>query len=124
MMILDKIKFTYEKALNPKTKKFTPNHTIFDCKIVYNKKSYKFEYQCNAKFEMPTLERVIECLILDAESYDNSIDIADFANSFGYELDEARRIYKACEKTSKALYRIFTDTELTEINDDLYYCYE
>lgn len=122
MMILDKINFTYEEAVNPKSARFTPSHTIFDCKIVYNKKSYKFEYQCNAEFEVPTLERVIECLILDAESYDNSIDIADFANSFGYELDEARRIYKACEKTSKAIHRIFTDTEITEINDDLFYC--
>ena len=126
MMILDKIKFSYEEAENPKSKKFTPNHTIFSCKIGYNKKSYSFEYQCNAKYEMPTIERVMNCLMVDMESYDNSIDVADFANCFGYDndLDEARRIYSACEKESKALHRIFTDTELTEINDDLFYCFE
>jgi len=126
MMILNKIDFKYEEAKNPKSKKFTPNHTIFSCRISYNKKRYNFEYQCNTNFEMPTLERVINCLMLDAESYDNYIDVADFANSFGYDndLDEARRIYGACKKTSDALHRLFTDTELTEINDDLYYCAE
>lgn len=122
MMILDKINFAYEKAVNPKSKKFTSNHTIFDCKIVYNKKSYKFEYQCNTKHEMPNIERVMECLMLDMESYESCFDVADFALSFGYELEEARSIYEGCKKTTKALHRIFTDTELTEIDDDLYYC--
>ena len=122
MMILDKINFTYEVAENPKSARFTPNHTIFDCKIVYNKKSYKFEYQCNIKHEKPNIERVMDCLMVDMESYESCFDVADFALSFCYEIEEARRIYKACEKTAKALHRIFTDTELTEINDDLYYC--
>lgn len=122
MMILNKIKFTYEEAVNPKSARFTSNHTIFDCKIVYNKKSYKFEYQCNAKHEMPTIERVMDCLMLDMESYESCFDVADFMVSFGYELEEAKRIYKACEKTSKALHRIFTDDELGMIDDDLFYC--
>ena len=122
MMILNKIKFTYEEAVNPKSARFTPNHTIFDCKIVYNKKSYEFEYQCNAKHEMPTIERVMDCLMLDMESYESCFDVADFMVSFGYELEEAKRIYKGCEKTSKALHRIFTDDELGMIYDDLFYC--
>lgn len=122
MMILDKIDLDYKEAVNPKGKRFTPNHTIFDCVITYNKKSYKFEYQCNVNFEKPTVERVIDCLILDTISYDE-YDIAEFAKEFGYDdLAEAKRIYKACGKTSKAIHKMFTDTELTEINDDLFYC--
>lgn len=127
MMILDKIDFSYKEAVNPKNKKFTPNHTIFDCKITYNKKNYKFEYQCNAKFEMPTLERVMECLMLDMETYDTyfSYDMAELAKDYGYStVAEARSVYNACRKSSNGLHRLFTDTELTEINDDLYYCYE
>lgn len=118
--MLNKIKFIYEEAKNPKSERFIPNHTIFDCKIVYNKKSYKFEYQCNTKHEMPNIELVMDCLMLDMESYESCFDVADFALSFGYELEDARRIYKACEKTSKAIRRIFTDTEIAEINNDLY----
>ena len=122
MKILNKINFIYEESVNPKSERFTPNHTIFDCKIVYNKKSYKFEYQCNTEYEVPTIERVMDCLMLDMESYESCFDVADFALSFGYELEDARRIYKGCEKTAKAIHRIFTDAEITEINDDLYYC--
>lgn len=122
MMILDKINFIYEEAVNPKSARFTPKHTIFDCKIVYNKKSYKFEYQCNAGYEKPTIERVMECLMLDMDICDEYSDIKDFAKDFEYEFEDAKRIYKGCEKTSKAIHRIFTDTEIAEINDDLYYC--
>lgn len=122
MMILDKIDLDYKEAVNPKSKKFTPNHTIFDCVITYNKKSFKFEYQCNVEYEKPTIERVMECLILDMDICDEYSDIKDFAKDFGYEFEDAKRIYKICGKTSKAIHRMFTDTEITEINDDLYYC--
>lgn len=122
MMILDKIKFSYEEAENPKSKQFTSNHTIFAGKIIYNRKSYKFEYQCNTDYVMPKLDEVMNCLIGDMEAYDNALDLTSFANEFGYSVAEAKNIYKECGRTSKALHRMFTDTELTEIEDDLYYC--
>ena len=123
MEILDKIKFNYSESLNPKSKPFTKEHMIFNCRISYNRKYYSFEYQCNPNYEMPKLERVIECLITDTECFDNSKNFYDFALGLGYdsESEEAKRVYKACRKTSKAIHRLFEDYEISMLDEDIFY---
>lgn len=124
MEILNKIKFNYSEALNPKSKPFTREHTIFNCKISHNRKSYSFEYQCNPNYSEPKLDEVLECLITDMGCYECSRDIVDFAEELGYDPTsfECQKAYDGCKKESKALHRLFTDEELSLIQDDLYYC--
>lgn len=50
---------------------------------------------------------IIECLISDAEAYENCYNLADFQNEFGYENDkEAERVYYACKKQSERLHKL------------------
>lgn len=123
MEILDKIKFDYTEAIDSKSTPFTREHTIFKCKISYNRKSYTFEYQCNTNYELPEIERVLECLITDAECFDNSKDFYNFAIDLGYDpySEEAKRVYNGCKKTSKALHRLFEDYEISMLDEDIFY---
>lgn len=65
----------------------------------------------------------MECLLLDASSFENTTDILDFAEEFGYDsyLDIAkiRKIYKACERTYNRLHKIFTDAEIEELEKEI-----
>ena len=121
--MLDKIYFTYEESEN-QNELFTPYHTKFDCMIKYNGRQFSFPYQCNTAHSKPNIKDCIDCLLLDASGYENAIDIFDFANEFGYDMyDEdktkIRKVYKACERTSKRLHAIFTDAELDELEKEI-----
>ena len=113
--MLNKIKFTYKQADEQKNL-FTPNHTLFKCKIKIDGCQYTFNYQCNTEYKLPNLLDCMYAIITDMDTYDIATDMADFNSEFGY-LDD--KVYKACKKTSKALHRLFTDEELAEIGDEL-----
>lgn len=126
MEILKQIKVTTETSEN-QNNLFTPSHRKYDVVIKYNGKQYSSTYQCNAR-QTPNPKDIVECLLLDASAYDNAKDIEDFAKEFGYELydydcgdydKETKRIYKACEKTSKAIHRMFTDEEIETLYEEL-----
>lgn len=120
--MLEKIKFSYVVSEN-QTDLCTQYHERYDCKIKHNKKQYTFEYQCNPNADMkPNVKDCIECLTLDMSAFEDSTDVFDFALNFGYsddDLKRAKRDYKACEKTAKAMHRLFTDEELGMIYDEL-----
>lgn len=120
--MLDKITFTYEESEN-QNELFTPYHTKFDCMIKYNGKQFSFPYQCNIAHSKPNIKDCMDCLLLDASSYEQSQDILDFANEFGYDMYEdkakVRKIYNACKKTYNRLNTIFTDVELNELYEEI-----
>lgn len=124
--MLERIKMEIETH-EEQTDLFTPCHRKYKVVIKYNGKQYTTTYQCNAK-QTPKEKDIIECLLLDADSFDNTNGIEDFANEFGYELyddysygynKETERIYKACERTSKAIHRMFTDEEMEMIYEEV-----
>lgn len=93
--------FNYKKSENQVTK-WTPSHTVFDCELEYNGQVYEFTYQCNTNYSMPNKRDCVECLVSDAFAFYNSIDILDFANEFGYDIEDEQRvrdIYNACHDT-------------------------
>lgn len=120
--MLNKIKFTYKEA-DKQEGLFTPSHTLFKCKIKVDGLQYTFNYQCNVAYNEPNLVDCLSSLIIDMDAYDNSDNFQDFCNNFGYDsfedLQKAKKAYKACKKTSKALTRLFTRAEFEEINKEL-----
>jgi hypothetical protein len=64
-----------------------------------------FYSQGSALTDRPTISDILESLALDADCYDNTVDVLDFAAEFGYDLDtdenikRCRAIYKACKQT-------------------------
>lgn len=120
MTTLEKITLNYEEH-EDQTNLFTKYHTRFACTIKYNKKSYKFEYQCNTTHDEPNVEDCMYALINDMTSFEYCEDAFDFMNEFGYDDPmKAKKAYKACERTSKALHRLFTNEELEELEEYFY----
>ena len=119
--IIDSLRFTATEAEEQKDL-FTPSHTLFKCVIVTtSRRRYTFNYQCNTTHKQPTKEDCLYCLLSDAQSVEYCQDEADFLNEFGY-IDNAESIrkglkaFKACERTKKALDRLFTSEELEALN--------
>lgn len=118
--MLNKIRFSF-KVADKQDNLFTPNHTLFKCKI---KKvdgcQFTFNYQCNTEHETPNLLACMYAIINDMDCYDTSRNLADFCDELGFtDFTKAEKAYKGCKKTSKALHRLFTDEELAEIGDEL-----
>lgn len=120
--IIDSLKFTATQADEQKDL-FTPSHVLYKCVIVTPaRRRYTFSYQCNPNAtHEPTLKDCLYCLLSDASSVEYCRDEADFLNEFGY-IDDAESIrkglkaFKACERTKKALDRLFTSEELEALN--------
>lgn len=118
--MLELINFTYSEA-EEQNNLFTPLHTLFDCTIEYNGNKYDFNYQCNTTHCEPSLVDCLDCLFLDASAYDDSKDIYEFAEAFGYDIEdeETERAYNDCKKTSEALDYMFTNEEYSKIQDEI-----
>lgn len=116
--MLNKIKFSY-KVAEKQENLFTPCHTLYKCKIKYAGLTYTFKYQCNADFDTPNLKSCIDCLLMDASSYEDSTDVIDFCNELGYNDSKGIKAYKACKKTYNALHRLFTDDEIGQLFDEI-----
>lgn len=117
--MLNKIKFSYKEA-DKQVGLFTPNHTLFKCKIKVDGLQFTFPFQCNIAHEEPNLELCLSCLLLDASLYEESDNLLDFATIFGIEdVKEATKAYKACKRTYKALHRLFSEDELAEIYNEI-----
>lgn len=111
--MLNKIKFTYKEADEQKNL-FTPNHTLFKCKIKVDGVQYTFNYQCNTAHEEPNLLDCLNCLMLDASCYED-YSLEEFIREFEGNYKD----YKNCKKVSKALNRLFTTEEWHELQNEL-----
>ena len=117
--MLNKIKFSYREN-DEQNNLFTLSHTLFKCKIKVDGLQYTFPYQCNTAVAEPNLKDCMECLISDMYAYDDSRDMLDFVNEYGYTTETgAKEAWKACKKTSKALHRLFSDEELEQLQAEL-----
>ena len=60
---------------------------------------------------------LVQCLLMDAEAYNNARDFEDFALEFGYNADsiQAYKIYKACKKQAEKVSRLFTSKEIEQL---------
>lgn len=117
--MLESIKFSYKESEN-QNDLFTTCHRRYACMIKYNGKQYSFDYQCNPNHSLPNVKDCVDSLLLDGFAYDDSKDLFDFADNFGYGITrETEKIYNACKKTSRALHRLFTDDELSVLQDEL-----
>jgi len=64
----------------------------------------------------PTIDEVLECLVLDAQSVLN-YDECEFIDEYGYDCREGRKIYKECEKSNESLKKLFGDLYTVLMND-------
>ena len=65
-----------------------------------------------------TLKDYLYSLYLDAICYENARDVYDFAREYGYDdMSHARKVYRACERQSEALHRLFTEQEISLISE-------
>lgn len=121
--IIESLKFTATQAEEQKDL-FTPSHILYKCRIINpaNNRRYTFGYQCNpTATHEPTKEDCLYCLLSDASSVDYCQDEADFLTEFGYidggadQVRKGLKAFKACQKTAKAIDRLFTEEEKTAL---------
>lgn len=89
--------------------------------LSYHGKRCSFVFHDNFKNQSNKRDFVY-CLVLDAQAYDNTRDLYEFAREFGYlryadvgdadAMQRARKARKACEKQSERLHRLFNDNEI------------
>jgi len=102
---------------------FTPRHTKFDCtlKIDGKDEGLNFPYQCNMSNSEPDTLSILECLVLDAQAFESSRDLADFLYEFGYNenaegIRKGTEAYAAYKKTSEFFSEMLSEKQ----KDDLY----
>lgn len=120
--MIDKISFSkYVESRN--TNGYVDTNT-YKVTIRYNGHQYSTTYTCNCR-EIVKKINVLDCLLMDADSYDCYDCIEDFASEFGYDLytyedrKQANEVWNGCKRTSKALHRMFTTDEIMELVDDI-----
>lgn len=89
----------------------------------YNNKKFSFPFTDSvaAYCKNEKLDKInaLYCVLSDADAYDSTQNIDDFAAEFGYEkVSELLKAYRACEKTSEKMHEIFTDAELEQLHDE------
>lgn len=65
-----------------------------------------------------TLRDWLYCLVLDMNAYDFNADEYELARAYGYDdIEQARKVYKACRKTSEKMHKIFNEAELDILSE-------
>ena len=69
----------------------------------------------------PTVADVLDCLAMDASSYDNSRDFEDWASDFGMDTDsrKAERIYRVSGEQAKQLRHLLGDEAYRDLIEDV-----
>ena len=80
--------------------------------LTYKGKRCSFVFHDNFR-NASKKEDFLYCLYLDAEAFDNNVDIYNFADSFGYkQCRDAEKAYEGCRKQSERLHKLFTEEEI------------
>lgn len=96
----------------------------YNVTIRYNGKQYTTTYTCSCH-EIVKKINVLDCLLMDADSYDCYDCIEDFASDMSWDWydyedrKQANKVWNSCKRTSKALHRMFTTDEIMELIDDI-----
>ena len=93
------------------------NANKYQVKISYFGKSYVTDYYMgSALTRKPNKKDVLNSMLLDDVS---DMDFNKFCNEFGYDnyTKKALKIYKACQRETKALYNIFDSDEIDMLRE-------
>ena len=73
-------------------------------------------------FPNPTVEQVMDCLVLDASCWESNRTFEDFCAELGYDTDsrKAERVYQACGETYKKLLEWLRPLGRDVLNELLY----
>lgn len=113
MNILKNIEFNYIYE-GLKTEKMWGEHNAYTVEISYNGVTEKFKWHQGLGIkEDPTLEDVMECLIMDLFFENEEIYSM-------YDEEKARKVIKESEKQNNKMNNLFSENELTEIYDYFY----
>lgn len=66
-------------------------------------------------------DEFLYALLMDAMTYENCFNLADFMDELGYDYDqrkEAEKAYKACERQYHKLHRLFTKEEIELLQNE------
>ena len=103
--MLNKIKFSF-KVADKQVGLFTPNHTLFKCKIKIDGLQYTFNYQCNTSVSEPNLHDCLECLI------EETVQAVNEGSRLSIETDEAlKEVVVRAQKVMDAVTRISQATD-------------
>ena len=89
---------------------FGPNARHYEITLYYEDRHYRLHYsQGCAHTADPTLEDVLECLVMDSAYIDRASSFEEWADEFGYDTDsrKAEKIYKACKDQYENLQYLF-----------------
>lgn len=87
--------------------------------VEHNGLKATFPYHTNYRDEKDNRE-FLSCVFDDAFAYENSRDILDFKDEFGYEdSKQCREVYDACKGISEKLHRLFSDEEFDELYNEI-----
>lgn len=91
----------------------------YKVKLSYNRKRCEFVFHDNYQNKSDKND-FLYSLLMDADAYNNTRDLDDFASEFGYEkISECIRAYKACKAQAEKVKRLFTDEEVEAIYAEL-----
>ena len=116
-MNIQDIKF--KATVNPtQNNLFTPAHKKYRITLSYKGRTIHFVYQCNPQYSKPTLEDCFECLVSDANAYNDFDSVDEFAREFGYDdMKQAKKIYRACQIQAEKL-QYLLDNEFIELDSE------
>lgn len=115
MNILKNIKFNYTYE-GLKTEEGWGEHNAYTVEITNNGITEEFKWHQGLGIkEEPTLEDVMECLIMDIHYSDDEEIYSMYDNE-----KQARKVIKELEKQNKKMNNLFSENEQTEIYDYFY----
>ena len=86
--------------------------------LKYNGNSITMLFHDNYKNESGK-DEFLYALLQDSLGYEYCQDVNDFMLEFGYDdIKKAKQIYKACERQSKKLHKLFTDEEIEQLQEE------
>lgn len=115
MNILKNIKFNYTyEGLN--TEEGWGEHNAYTVELSYNGITEEFKWHQGLGIkEDPTIEDVMECLIMDLHFSDD-----EEIYSMYDDVRQARKVIKELEKNNRKMNNLFSESEQTEIYDYFY----
>lgn len=115
MAILEKI--NCKKEYLRKSDMTTGN--AYKVKLSYKGKRCEFVFYDNYRNESDKND-FLYSLLMDADAYNNSRDMADFADEFCYDdIRKCMKAYNGCKAQAEKVKRLFTEEEVAEIYAEL-----
>ena len=98
-------------------------HVLFKVRLKANGKQMTTEWRQGMAHgdSVPSADEVLNAVVMDAGAYDNSRNLDDFLNEFGYEVNEPsdrvkfEKVYNACRKQAENARRVFGDDEFNTL---------